>query len=1247
MKEKYINGIFIISILPILILFLSSIVLALKPQEYVQGEVIVKFKHSQNMIDSAFEKSAQFQNSPIGELKDKYNIMPKKKLIIEVEQSNQFNKYFKKHGVDRTYLLSMPRNTKMDDILRELRNNPNIEYAEPNYIVQASLVPNDPNFNLLYGLNNAGQTGGAIDADIDAPESWDIQKGSSNVVVAVIDTGVDYAHEDLAANIWTNTNEIPNNGIDDDNNGYIDDVIGWDFVNHDNNPIDDYGHGTHVSGTVGAVGNNGKGVVGVNWNIKIMPLKFLDSQGSGTIADAVLAIQYATLMGADIMSNSWGGGGYSQALKDAISAANDAGILFVAAAGNSNNNNDINPNYPSNYDVPNVIAVAATDHNDLKASFSNYGPATVDLGAPGVSVYSTVPNGSCLLCNPSGYKYLSGTSMATPHVSGVAALIKGQYPLITYMQIKSRLLNSVDKLPSMAGITLSGGRLNAFRALENDSTPPAPVSDLTSSNNGSSSITLTWTAVGDDNNLGAASEYDLRYLKLPIDDTNFVNSTRVADVPMPKASGSTENLTIYNLDLSTTYYFAIKAIDNVGNLGQISNIAVGNTKSRIVLFQDNFESGLNGWTIGGTLFNSTNETSFLWHLETLKYNSPTTSWTYNKGNPSYTYDTGARTFGALISPLINLTVQSNTSLIFYDYYQTETPDTFYDIRFIQISVDDGPFIDLVQLSSDPMNTWHKHELSLNQYIGHNIRLRFYFDSVDSFYNNYWGWSVDDVSVLADNLSLPVNPAPVIPKPDLVILSLATSKTLIAPGSSLSLPNTIKNIGNSSVNSTFYVGFSLSIDNVFGGIDDFKLGNRTVTTSMAFNTTNTATTTLTIPANITIGDYFICAMVDFTNLINESAEDNNALCTNFTIKVTRPDLVIGNIIPNNITTGGGQYLSVLNSVKNFGLVSATPSYVKYSLSINKIYGDSDDIYSSTTRYIGTLASGSSSIANTTILIPTTIKAGNYYACAKADYSNNVPETNESNNAACSDTAVNVPNPDILVSTISTTAAFVAPGSSLSLYNNINNKGESATGSFVTAYHLSIDNAFGGADDITFAANRTITYLNAKSSSVASTTLTVPVITPLGSYFVCAFSDTNNSIDEVNESNNFACTNTTITVTKANLVVQEVIGPITSSRGSNITIFNAIQNQGLASAGQFYVGFYLSTDSNINSSDRLIGSRIISSLMPNAANSANTTISVPITIPIGNYYLGAIADYTNKVSELNENDNAAIGNIISIA
>ncbi len=353
-------------------------------------------------------------------------------------------------------LVTLPAGQTVEEALLSYNGTSGILYAEPDYLVHADATfPNDPRFSELWGMYNTGQTGGTPGADIRAPDAWDFTTGSRQVVVAVIDTGVDYTHPDLTNNIWTNLGEIPGNGIDDDGNGYVDDVHGYDFVNDDGDPMDDNDHGTHCSGTIGGEGNNAIGVAGVCWQVRIMGVKFLSAGGSGSTADGVLSVQYATLMGANVMNNSWGGGGYSQALKDAIDAAGAANIIFPAAAGNTATDNDVIPHYPSSYDSPNIVAVMSTDDHDLRSGFSCWGLTSVDLAAPGSDILSCQPGG--------GYQLMSGTSMATPHVAGACALLLAANPTLSVAQIKQALLSTVD--PVVPGLCVSGGRLNLPRAL--------------------------------------------------------------------------------------------------------------------------------------------------------------------------------------------------------------------------------------------------------------------------------------------------------------------------------------------------------------------------------------------------------------------------------------------------------------------------------------------------------------------------------------------------------------------------------------------------------------------------------------------------------------------------------------------------------------------------------------------------------------------------------------------------------------
>ena len=372
-------------------------------------------------------------------------------------------------------VIKLAGNRTVEQALDEYRRNPNVLYAEPNYIVHAAGSPNDAQYAMLWAMKNSGQavngTVGKTGADIKAEQAWAITTGSPSIVIGVIDSGVDYMHPDLAANIWKNPGNIGGCGAG---------THGYNAITNACDPMDNNNHGTHVAGTIGATGNNTLGVVGVNWQTQIMALKFLDANGAGNTADAIEAIDFAInakLAGVNVrlLNNSWGGGGYSQALLDAINKAGTHGILFVVAAGNSVTNVDTSASYPCSYNATNVICVAASDQNDALAWFSNYGATSVDLGAPGANILSTIKGG--------GYTYFNGTSMATPYVTGAAALIlsaPGQANL-TVDQLKSLILSSVDPVVSLSGKTVTGGRLNVCQAIPGCGgtipptvTPPTP-----------------------------------------------------------------------------------------------------------------------------------------------------------------------------------------------------------------------------------------------------------------------------------------------------------------------------------------------------------------------------------------------------------------------------------------------------------------------------------------------------------------------------------------------------------------------------------------------------------------------------------------------------------------------------------------------------------------------------------------------------------------------------------------------------
>lgn len=424
---------------------------------YVPGEMIVKLKEGS-------EKRFLAQKNGDYRVVRKINVSYAPMFIIKFEGDNK----------------------RLSSIKSSLESLPDVEYAEPNYIYtfenprrvqtirdilppvieNGAYTPSDPKFGQLWGLLNTGDndpgllTPGIKGADVDATGAWGITKGSTNVRIAVIDTGIDYNHPDLKNQIWSNEVELNGKpGIDDDGNGYVDDIHGYDFANHDSDPMDGHGHGTHCAGTIGAIHNNNLGVAGVMSDVTLIPVKFLTDSGSGTSEGAIEAIDYATKLDVDLMSNSWGGGGPSEALKEAITRASEKGIVFTAAAGNSTSNNDNDPHYPSSYDVPNVIAVAAHNAQDGLASFSSYGKRSVHVAAPGENIISTVTGGK--------YDNYSGTSMATPHVSGVIGLYIAENGRTAHEDLRERVMGTAVPGRAYRKKVISGGRINAYNLLTN------------------------------------------------------------------------------------------------------------------------------------------------------------------------------------------------------------------------------------------------------------------------------------------------------------------------------------------------------------------------------------------------------------------------------------------------------------------------------------------------------------------------------------------------------------------------------------------------------------------------------------------------------------------------------------------------------------------------------------------------------------------------------------------------------------
>ena len=573
--------------------------LAPKLPEHVENEVIVKLKP-----EFAFQ-GADGESTPAGGFAEQYGAKIVQKFDIPENMFKAFN--------GEMVLMKLPAGMSTAQAMVMMAKDDRVEYAVQNDVIQLdtdmsgaaldSLTGKPENLNgQLWGINNEGQTGGKVDADVDAPEAWALQTGATQAnggpLIAVIDTGVNYNHEALKNNMWTNPGEIPGNGIDDDGNGVIDDVHGFNAAAKTGDPLDDNDHGSHCAGSIAADGNNSKGLYGVSKNANIMGVKFLTASGGGTLASAIDSVLYATKMGARVTSNSWGGGGFNQALYDAFKASP---AMHIIAAGNESNNNDARPAYPATFDLPNVISVAATDHNDGLARFSNYGATTVDLGAPGVDILSAT-SGSA-----TEYKSFSGTSMATPHVTGAANLLLTEFPEMSNDELKARLMNTGDSIESLQGKTVSGKRLNANNGLETDTTPPGAPNDFGVKSAKAGEVIVGFTATGDDHWCGNASSYILKVSNQPIVDgeagegqVSFNDATTVP-TGTPGETGTLEQVAV-KTRLSGSeqpIYVALKIADNIGNLSEIRT-ASGTVPAAKVAFEDNVDGQSNNFTPEGT-----------------------------------------------------------------------------------------------------------------------------------------------------------------------------------------------------------------------------------------------------------------------------------------------------------------------------------------------------------------------------------------------------------------------------------------------------------------------------------------------------------------------------------------------------------------------------------------------------------------------------------------------------------------------
>lgn len=602
------------------------------------------------------------------------------------------------------------RGLTVREVTRALRQDPTVRCAEPDYYVRAQDLPNDPRFAEQWSLRNTGALQGTPGADIHAEEAWNITTGSSSVVVAVLDTGVDYTHADLAANVLRDN---------------ADAVVGYDFANNTPVPLDDNDHGTHCAGILGAVGNNGTGITGVCQTVRIMPVKFLDADGYGTDSGAIQAIDFARTHGAQIISASWGGGDAGQLLAEAIRRAGDAGILFVAAAGNDGSDNDETPFYPANLnrELDNVVSVAATDRTDALAYFSNFGADSVDLAAPGVDILSTIRG--------STYRSFSGTSMACPHVAGVAALIKARYPGATAAQIKARLIGGADRLPGLLGL-VSTGRLNAAAALVSDSTPPAAPAGFSITARGETTLQLSWTAPGDDGNAGTAILYEMRYDTAPLTAGNPGRLASRSHLPSPLPAGTQQSCLLPGLQPGAAYYVSLRAYDRAGNGSELALAGPVTTlpgTSEILMLDD---------AEGTPRFAGPAP----WSISTEQAFGGTHAYTDSAGVP---YHPNVNSALAQQNPVLITTTSTQLS------FEARTDLEYgYDGLVVELSTNGGGTWLPTSLVLTGSSDWTYYALPVGQYVGQQLLVRFHLYT--DFQTQQDGVWLDDIRIQTDPLS---------------------------------------------------------------------------------------------------------------------------------------------------------------------------------------------------------------------------------------------------------------------------------------------------------------------------------------------------------------------------------------------------------------------------------------------------------------------------------------------------------------
>ena len=1148
-------------------------------------------------------------------------------------------------------LLLRSRSRSAASLTAALTRRPDVVYAEPNFIVRMISEPNDPRFPELWGLRNLGQAinglPGVPGADIHVVPAWDLSLGSTSNVVAVIDTGIDYTHPDLAANMWSAPAAFSVNV-----GGFLVTCAagthGFNAIARNCDPMDDEDHGTHVAGTIGATGDNGQGVVGINWTARLMAIKFIDATGYGTTEDAIAAVEFAIAVkqhfagtsdaNIRVLSNSWGGPDFSQALLDEVYAANDADMLFVAGAGNDGFDNDIQPFYPASFEAPNVVSVAATDNTDSLAWFSNYGASTVHLGAPGVDILSTTIGNH--------YAYLSGTSMATPHVSGAAALVLSECGIDT-AALKDTLLGSVDPAPDLAFTTTSGGRLNVHSALYSCIAPPQTPTGLTAHGN-DARVLLSWSAA-----LGA-TRYNVKRSLTPGGPYSSI-----------AAAVHATSYTDTGLINGTTYYYVVSAGNSQGESGD-SNEASATAH----IPPDVIVSSFTIPVVSGS--GSTMSVSVTTKNQGAGVAGPSTTSFYLSDNSVLdTSDTFLTTqavpqlgAGAVSSASLSIVMPAVSTGSHYLIARADADDVLDEsseannnaVRLIQMGPDLSMSAFTVPGNGAADSSVVVTDTTRNQGGGAATGsvTRFYLslnsvlDSSDTPIGSRSVPALDPsvtnaaTTTLMVPASTPAGAYYLIAKADaddavpetsetnnsiarsiliggdLVVTSF-TVPSKAGAGATIVVSDTTTNQGGGGAPATstrFYLSTNATLE-----AGDTQLPGGHAVPALAAGAADSSATSLTVPA-LTAGTYYLIAKADDDNAVVESRETNNTLVRSISIG---GDLVVTTLtVPT--TAGPGGAITVTDSTVNQGGGLVAPTTTRFYLSTNTVIDGADTPIGS--RSVAALDAGVTNSGSTTVTIPASTPAGTYYLVASADDDHAAVESNETNNTLARSISIG----GDLVVTPFTVPATGGAGSAISVTDTTVNQGGGTVGPTTTRFYWSANSLLDAGD--TPIGNRTVAALGAGLTSSGSTTVTIPASAPAGTSYIIAEADADDAVAETSEANNTVARSILI---GGDLAVTTFTVPAKGGAGSTISVTDTTANQGGGAVPATVTRFYFSANGVLDADDTLLpGGRSVAALGPGAASGGSTVLTLP-PVTAGTYYLIAKADDDNAVLESRETNN----------